>query len=179
MGAVFPFTRGLGVAEVLIVGALVGVISVARSPTAAIAIIRECRARGTFTDTVFGVTVGVDFLVILPDAVVLSLGQAAVRAGQGVDAGFVALRMVLINSSSFLGCTLAGESPRFSRLCGLTFITQAGVSIGLAQVIGSRFPGWGRPLQTFLIACIALNQILGPLTIKYALDRIRDSGREP
>ncbi len=302
-GRMLPFPWASSPVHLVVAGALLGAVSVARSPTSAIAIINECRARGPFTDTVFGVTVAIDTVVILLFAVTVSVGGALVSTRGGLDlaflglvagqlvvsvalgaavgwalaayarraekdlsvilvvlsflitetarwvshaadmrfgvgfhlepllmataAGFVvqnftdqgerlnralhavalpifvvffsmagvaldlgslkamwvwALGLVLVRAvttsgSSALGAWMAGESGRFAWLSGLTFLTQAGVSLGLAQEIGRRFPGWGGELTTLLVAGITVNQVVGPVTFKLALDRIGESGR--
>lgn len=65
------------------------------------------------------------------------------------------------------------NSPEMhSKMFGLGFITQAGVSIGLAQEIIRRFPEWGLPLGTLIISVININQIVGPISFKYALGKV-------
>ncbi len=56
-------------------------------------------------------------------------------------------------------------------LYGLSFITQAGVSIGLASLIPKRFPDEGDVLFSLLLAVIVINQVLGPIAFKYALEK--------
>ena len=63
------------------------------------------------------------------------------------------------------------------QMFGLGFYTQAGVSLGLTQEIAHRFPGWGAEAATFLVGCITLNQLVGPVTFKFALDRMGESGQ--
>ncbi len=80
-GAVFlmtdyiPFMQGMNVESRIAVSMLAGIIFVARSPASAIAIINELRAKGPFTQTVMGVTVLKDFIVIILFAVCLSLAK--------------------------------------------------------------------------------------------------------
>ncbi|RMG89360.1 MAG: hypothetical protein D6708_10065 [Candidatus Dadabacteria bacterium] len=297
-----PFDLDLSGVGIWIVGALVGVIGIARSPTSAIAIIRDARAAGPFTDTVFGVTVLMDSLVILLFALTVAVARAALT-GAGVDAGFlgavaaqlaasvaagavlggalaayirrlrgylpvvlmmtalvvsefsrwlahwfearygaafhleplliataagftvqnftaqgrdleeglrsvalpifivffstaglhlnlpvlagvwhlalafVAARMVLLVAAGWLGGAAAGLPPAFRRMSGMAFFTQAGVSLGLAGELARRFPDWGPGMAAFLIACITLNELVGPVTFKLALDRVGESGR--
>ncbi len=57
---------------------LTGAIFVARSPASAIAIINELRARGPFTQTVLGVTVVKDFLVIIVFGVSMSVAETLI-----------------------------------------------------------------------------------------------------
>ncbi len=70
-----PFMKDRSTEVKLAISLLSGAIFVARSPASAIAVIKELRARGPFTQTVMGVTVVKDFLVILVFGVVLSVSQ--------------------------------------------------------------------------------------------------------
>jgi Kef-type K+ transport system membrane component KefB len=56
-------------------------------------------------------------------------------------------------------------------LFGISFITQAGVSIGLASMIPRRFPDGGQALFTLLLAAIVINQVIGPIAFKFALEQ--------
>jgi Kef-type K+ transport system membrane component KefB len=60
-------------------------------------------------------------------------------------------------------------------LFGISFITQAGVSIGLATMIPRRFPHGGEVLFTLLLAAIVINQIIGPIAFKFALEKSGDA----
>jgi Kef-type K+ transport system membrane component KefB len=300
-----PFLDDRSMAEVMAVAALLGIIAVARSPASAIAIIHECRARGPFTEMVLGVTVVMDVLVIFLFAVVVSICQAAVVPGEGMDFGFiemvgvelavsilagillgwvvslyisrvktellvfilaaaflvtffsrqfalfldrfydisfhlepmlicvtagfwiqnfsrsgrqfmeqidrsslpiyviffsltgaalnvgaleqtwliavlvVAVRSILIALGAYLGSSSSGDPPRFRKMAGLSFITQAGVSLGLAGIVARRFPDWGALLATTIVAIIALNQIIGPIAFKYALNAVGEARARP
>lgn len=70
--AAMPRAGRLGVAL------MAAAILVARSPSSAIAIVSELRARGPFTKTALGVTVVMDAVVILTFAISLSLAHALV-----------------------------------------------------------------------------------------------------
>jgi len=59
----------------------------------------------------------------------------------------------------------------------MTYVTQAGVSIGLAQIAARQFPEIGIYLNTVVLAIIAVNQIIGPITFKLALINTREAGR--
>lgn len=71
-----PFMDGMRAVERLSVSILAGAIFVARSPTSAIAIINELRAKGPMTQTVLGVTVLTDFFVIILFAVCFSFASS-------------------------------------------------------------------------------------------------------
>jgi Kef-type K+ transport system membrane component KefB len=49
------------------------------------------------------------------------------------------------------------------------FISQAGLTIGLAALLQARLPGVGSQLATLTIALITLNQIVGPVLFKWGL----------
>lgn len=73
-----PFMRDMDFNTRLAVSLLAGTIFVARSPASAIAVITELRAKGPFTQTVMGVTVLIDFLVIMLFAVCFALSSSLV-----------------------------------------------------------------------------------------------------
>lgn len=68
-----PFMKDMSPTSKFAVAMLAACIFVARSPSSAIAIISEMRAKGPFTQTVMGVTVLKDVLVILLFAICLSI----------------------------------------------------------------------------------------------------------
>lgn len=297
----FPFLAGLPLGHVLAVAALLGTFAVARSPSSAIAIISECKARGPFTEMVLGVTVVMDVSVIIVFAIVVSLSQIAVVPGSSFDltllgsmsaeivgaivagvllgglvvqyikriradlalfilgvaflvtffskqsgelilehfglhmqfepmliclaAGFVVqnfskegrlfmekidhsslpvyviffaltgaalnimalehtwlvallivtLRCALIWLGAYLGARLANDPASFRIYSGPSFITQAGVSLGLAGIVMKRFPEWGSQLATLIVAVIAINQVIGPGGFKLALNQVGES----
>ena len=291
-----PFVAGLGSGGRLAVALLAGSVLIARSPSSAIAVVNELRARGPFTRTVLGVTVVMDVVVI----VIFGLNTAisgALLHGSGVDTGVIALvvfevllsiaagvgagrlipwltqlpgpgavrnlallasgyaifaaaealrhgsarrfgtelflepllicmvagftvanfsdrragfqrlldetgpavyvafftlagasldfdtllgiwavalalfvtRLAAVFLGSFLGGWAAGDPMRLNRLGGLSFITQAGVGLGLAKEVAIEFPPWGDAFATMMIAVIVLNQIVGPPLFKLAL----------
>jgi Kef-type K+ transport system membrane component KefB len=86
-----------------------------------------------------------------------------------------AVRFALIWVGGYLAATGAGDPPVFRRMAGLSFVTQAGVSLGLAGIVVHRFPDWGAALATTIVAIIALNQIVGPIAFKYALEAVGEA----
>lgn len=73
-----PFLQGKPFGVRLAVAAIIGVISTARSPSSAIAVISEMRARGPFTETVLSVTIAMDVVVILLFGVVISVSHSLI-----------------------------------------------------------------------------------------------------
>ncbi|MFY0626506.1 MAG: cation:proton antiporter [Reichenbachiella sp.] len=79
-----PFMKDLGTASRIGAAILAGTVFVARSPASAIAVIKELRAKGPFTQTVMGVTVLKDFIVIILFAVCFSLAQS-LESGKDIE----------------------------------------------------------------------------------------------
>ncbi|MFQ5717935.1 MAG: cation:proton antiporter [Acidobacteriota bacterium] len=79
-----PFARALPATERWAVALLAGAVLVARSPSSAIAVVNELRARGPFTGMVLGVTVVMDAVVIVLFAASSSMADALL-AGQAFD----------------------------------------------------------------------------------------------
>jgi hypothetical protein len=50
------------------------------------------------------------------------------------------------------------------------------VAIGLAVLAARQFPEIGDHLNTVVLAIIAVNQIVGPITFKMALNNVGESG---
>ncbi|MBW2288503.1 MAG: cation:proton antiporter [Deltaproteobacteria bacterium] len=300
-----PFLKAGATSELFAVAGIMGAFALARSPSSAIAIINECRARGPFTETVLGVTVVMDLLVIMLFAIVVSFSLVLVNPAATADyafllvvaaelvasivvgiavggiisfyiravkadllvfilgiafmiaffshqlgalletfyglslhlepmlisvtAGFwvqnfsqggstfmdrigrsslpiyviffsltgaalevgalrhtwliasllVVVRFTLIWLASYAGAALAGDPPAFRRLAGLSYVTQAGVSLGLAGIVVRRFPEWGGALATVMVAVITLNQLIGPILLEYALTAVGEARIRP
>jgi Trk K+ transport system NAD-binding subunit/Kef-type K+ transport system membrane component KefB len=87
-----PILRDLPTGHRIAAGLLAGSILLARSPSSAIAVVRELRAKGPFTQTVLGVTVITDAVVIVAFAAASSVGDALVN---GVAPDFFLLILVL------------------------------------------------------------------------------------
>ena len=291
-----PFFKGMNLAARISISMLAGTIAIARSPASAIAIINELRARGPFTQTAIGVTVVVDFGVIIFFAVIFTLSkslileadfrmifivQVIVELVAAVGLGFLVwfmlrlaltikgvmvlkkilvlligflvylftritedhssqylgiqlhieplliciigsflvtnftvyrndfvrivkelgpyvyivfftltgamiylevvaalwfvtlilfgARLVSLFLAGYLGSSLAADSPLFSRISGMPYVTQAGVGVGLATIIATEYTAWGGEFATVMISVIVLNQIIGPPLFKWAL----------
>jgi hypothetical protein len=50
-------------------------------------------------------------------------------------------------------------------------ISQAGFSLGLSVMIVRAFPQFGSDFRSLVIATVAINEVIGPVCFKLALDR--------
>lgn len=100
-----PFTLEMSLPSRIAISILAGVILVARSPSSAIAVIHELRAKGPFTQTVLGVTVMMDFVVIITFSVNASIADGLLT-GMGINFGFVFLVLAELVISFAIGLIL-------------------------------------------------------------------------
>ena len=100
-----PFISELPATSKIAASIMAGAILVARSPSSAIAIINELRAKGPFTQTVLGVTVITDVAVIILFAV-SSESADALLSNLPLNLGFAALLLGELVVSSILGLLL-------------------------------------------------------------------------
>lgn len=97
-----PFMQGLNPAGKLAAAILGATILAARSPSSAIAIINELRARGPFTKTVLGVTLVKDVLIVILFALSTSIASTLLT-GQDFDIAFILLVALELGASITLG----------------------------------------------------------------------------
>ena len=97
-----PFMQTMPVSVKIAVSILAGAIMVARSPSSAIAIVNELRAKGLFTQTVLGVTIIMDVVVIILFAVNSSIADALL-SGLKFNFGFILFLILEIGASVIIG----------------------------------------------------------------------------
>ena len=103
---VIPFMQELSTGGRLAASLLAGTILAARSPSSAIAIINEMRARGPFVKGVLGVTLVKDVLIVALFAVSTSIA-ASLLNGHRFDLGFIILVVFEILASIGFGILVA------------------------------------------------------------------------
>lgn len=80
-----------------------------------------------------------------------------------------AIRLVALFIGSMGGGMLAGDPMKHNRIYWMGYITQAGISLGLAKEVAIEFPRWGAAFATIIISVIVMNQIVGPPFFKWAI----------
>ena len=93
-----------------------------------------------------------------PTALLLTCARAAVTIG-----------------TARLSSVLAKDEPAIKRYGWAPLISQAGVALGIASIIAHKFPSFGAGFRDIAIACVALNEMVGPVLFKLALDRAKES----
>ena len=110
-GSLFDFTRNLTFKKLMALAILLGVMSVARSPSSAMAIISETKAKGPFTDTVLGVTVAIDVLIILLFTIAMTV-CGAFLTGEAETPGVFSALFIELTASLAVGL-LVGKVVSF------------------------------------------------------------------
>ena len=85
------------------------------------------------------------------------------------------IRLLSIFVGSFLGGTIAGEPMKNNRVSWMSYVTQAGVGLGLAKEVAVEFPQFGLDFATIIISVIVLNQIAGPPLFKWVINYVGEA----
>lgn len=86
-------------------------------------------------------------------------------------------RMVLTWVSCQIGHRLANDPPVVRKYGFTGFISQAGVTLGLAAIAREQLGDVGAGLATLLIAVIGINEMIGPVAFKLGLSRAGEIGK--
>jgi len=95
----------------------------------------------------------------------LALALALARAGCTFGAGRLASR-------------LADDPPALRRWGWSGLVSQAGLALGVAARIQGEFPAFGTAFAAMAVATVALNEMIGPVLFKTALDRTGETARQ-
>jgi len=87
----------------------------------------------------------------------------------------VAMRGLSFLAGGYLAGLFASEVRRYGSTLWIGFLSQAGVTIGIASIIERKF-GWGGELKTLILAVVAINQLIGPVLLTYLLGRYGETG---
>lgn len=74
-----------------------------------------------------------------------------------------------------IGARRAGLPAPVQRLLGFGLMSQAGLAIGLTLVINRRYPDFGPAVVTVVLAAVIVNEIIGPISARLAIDRSGES----
>jgi Kef-type K+ transport system membrane component KefB len=73
---------------------------------------------------------------------------------------------------------LSGAEPVVTRYAWVGMVSQAGVTLALAQLTASRFPGWGDTLATLIVAMVALHELIGPAAFAWTIKRAGEASSD-
>jgi Kef-type K+ transport system membrane component KefB len=125
--------------------------------------VRRIEETGTVVYVVFFAIAGADLDVPLlrtlwPAALILAGARASATWG-----------------ASQAAARLAGDPPALRRWGWSGLVSQAGLTLGLSTVVAREFPSIGTPFRSLAIATVAINELVGPIFFKVALDRMGET----
>ena len=83
--------------------------------------------------------------------------------------GLVIVRGFAMFSGTKVGARFGKADEATQAFGWMGFVSQAGVSILLAAIVGNRFGELGRSLETLIIGGVAINELIGPVLFKLGL----------
>ena len=154
-----PFMAQMPTTNKIAVSILIATIFVARSPSSAIAVIHELRAKGPFTQTVMGVTVIKDVLVIILFAICISISRNLI-VEQPFD--FVSFSILISELLvSFIIGLILGKMIDFTLLLSIDSYVKTAVIFGLGYGV-FLFAHW---IQEYSLHLIGYEIFFEPLLI--------------
>jgi Kef-type K+ transport system membrane component KefB len=78
-----------------------------------------------------------------------------------------------------LANSIAKDPPTLVAWSWSGLISQAGLALGLSVIVAREFPAFGTPFRALAIATVAINEMIGPVLFKLALDRSGETSRAP
>lgn len=76
-----------------------------------------------------------------------------------------------------VGSRVAQDQPVVRRWGWASLVSQAGLTLGMSALIERAFPSFGSGFRSLAIATVAVNELVGPVLFKFALDKTGESGR--
>lgn len=129
--------------------------------------IHAIRRMGSVIYVIFFATAGADLDIPLLRA----LGPVAVA--------LATTRALITYGTGRLASHLADDPPAVRKWGWSGLISQAGLALGLGASIAVRFPAFGDSFRALVIATVALNEMIGPILFKLALDRSGETSAAP
>ena len=90
---------------------------------------------------------------------------------------FFGVRAATAVAGAWISGRVAGDPPGLRRWAWAGLVSQAGLALGIAAKMQARFPSFGAEFGALAVAAVALNELVGPVLFKLALDRSGETGR--
>lgn len=141
--------------------------------TAGLAMANFSRYRTEFHTVVEGVAPLI--FVLFFTSVGVSLRLDILTQSWAIILVLVLVRAIGVYLGSMIGGIVSGVRMRENWVMGLTFLTQAGVSIGLSEEVAVEMHPWGEAFATLMVGSIVINQLIGPPLFKWALQWVGEA----
>ena len=85
------------------------------------------------------------------------------------------LYLVLRSAGKYIGAWMGARvvhaQPNICKYLGITLLPQAGVAIGMSQIVISALPAYGAAIRTVVLCATLIYELVGPLLTKIALTK--------
>ncbi len=88
-----------------------------------------------------------------------------------------AARAVVTWIGSKIAGRMANDVPAVRTWGWSGLVSQAGLALGLSGIVAREFPAIGTPFRALALAMVAINEMIGPVLFKMALDRTGETSR--
>ena len=96
-----------------------------------------------------------------------------------IGAVYIVTRVVGKYFGAYIGCTISKASHKIRKYLGLSLIPQAGVAIGIAQLVVKELPEYGASIQAVILCATLIYELVGPVITKYSLMKAGEIEIEP
>jgi len=96
-----------------------------------------------------------------------------------VAVALCAVRALATIGAHWFGARAAGDAPTVRKWGWASLISQAGLTLGLSVVVERTFPTFGPGFRSLVVATVAINEVIGPILFKFALDKTGESAAPP
>jgi Kef-type K+ transport system membrane component KefB len=86
-------------------------------------------------------------------------------------------RAIITYAGSRLAGRVAKDPPVLRSWAWSGLVSQAGLALGLSVLVAREFPAIGTGFRALAIATVAINEMVGPILFKLALDRSGETSR--
>jgi Kef-type K+ transport system membrane component KefB len=97
----------------------------------------------------------------------------------GLALALAALRAVVTYGFGRAASAIAKDEPVVKRWGWAGLVSQAGLGFALSALVAKEYPSFGDSFNALAIAVIAINQLVGPILFKLALDRAGETSHAP
>ncbi|MHB2154303.1 cation:proton antiporter [Calditrichota bacterium GD2] len=104
-----------------------------------------------------------------------SIHLESIKKAFFITMALILLRLFFLYLSNYLAGKWLKEDDLVTKYSWMGFVGQAGIAVGLANIIERSIPGEiGSLLISILIATVVINEFLGPIFFKYLLTRAKE-----
>lgn len=92
--------------------------------------------------------------------------------------GFFFIRLFSIIIGTYFGGRMAGDPKEYDKVSWASYVTQAGIALGLVSIVSQKYPEWGTEFATVMVTFIVINLFVGPPLFKWAILKVGESHRK-